>query len=402
MHKVYRNSALNLSASGAEDASEGFYFDRDPAEIGPYPMCPPFDGFDWRHRDCQGLGPSWHIVHEDDFGRELQETAAFKRAWIFQERQLSKRVLHFGKGQVFWECRSANYCESFPQGLPRGLTGSIGTLPKSVYQQTRDCSSISSVIHKRLPGLSNLPAAVQMQMVWQALVTDYSKANLTYPSDKLIAISGMAQDVWTTWRGRVNNRMRYIAGLWDSHLPETLLWRISEKGPGPRPKPYRAPTWSWASIDGAVTWEDRIWIDAYKCETTILDVDVKYAWDEWGQVTGGHIVATGPLCKLRWDEWKGYIRLGPDQGDDTRYSVMLHDDESRWWPTDPWSESGLLYGLLIVRFHDVSLRRRCMLVLDLLPDSSNAFQRVGIGNPMFGCEVGEWFDGCSAQTVVIR
>ena len=401
MHKVYQNSVLNLSASGAEDATEGFYFDRDPAEIGPHPLCPSFDDFDWRDLNRGRSGPSWHLVHEDLYGDVIQKTAAFKRAWVFQERQLSKRVLHFGKEQVFWECRSANCCELFPQGLPSRLMVSTSTLPKFVYKETRNPSSISSIIHKRLPMVSDRPAVVQMQMVWQALVTDYSKARLTYSSDKLIAISGMAQDVWTTWRGRLVNETRYIAGLWDSHLPETLLWKISEKEIAPRPKPYRAPTWSWASINGTVVWEDRIWTDEYTCETTILSVDVQYAWDDWGKVISGEIVANGPLRRLQYEDFRiGFIRLGPDKGEDTQHSVMLHDDESRWGPTEPWDE--YLYGLLIVRFKDLSLRRCCMMVLNPLPDSDNAFERVGIGYPMFGAEVKEWFDGCPSQTVVIR
>lgn len=229
MHKVYRNSTLNLSASGAKDAGEGFYFDRDPVGIGPHPMCPAFDGFDWRNSSWRHPGPRWHIVHEDFFGEVLQKTAAFRRAWIFQERQPSKRILHFGKEQVFWECCTANRCESFPEEFPSGFPVSTQTLPKFVYEQIRNYSSIPSTLHKRLPGISDRPAAVQMQMVWQGLITDYAKANLTYSSDKLVAVAGMAQDVWTTWHGRVNRPIRYIAGLWDTHLPEALLWRITIK-----------------------------------------------------------------------------------------------------------------------------------------------------------------------------
>jgi len=399
MHKVYSNATLNLSASGARDASEGLFFDRDPAEIGPHPLCPWSDDLGGPFPANDYTGTSWHLVHEDFYGELLQKTAVFHRAWIFQERQLSKRVLHFGREQIFWECCTAHCCETFPEGLPAVLTASTKTLPKSVYEQTRWSSTLSSTIHHRLPGIAAQPARVQIQMVWQALFTDYSSAKLTYSHDKLVAISGMARDVWNTWQGKIEGRIRYIAGLWDIHLPETLLWR-STRSDNWRTEDYRAPTWSWAAVDGAVAWEERIWSDAYSCATTVQGVDVQHMWDEWGEVASGYIVVKGPLRKLRYKELHiGHLGVGPDQGENTECNVALYRDAGWGTPTETWDDC--LYGLLVVRFHNLSLRRSCMIALIRLPGLENTFSRVGMGYPMFGSEVKDWFDGCSEETIKI-
>jgi serine/threonine protein kinase len=40
------------------------------------------------------------------------------RAWSLQERLLSRRFLHLGQEQMYWECNSLKASETFPQGLP--------------------------------------------------------------------------------------------------------------------------------------------------------------------------------------------------------------------------------------------------------------------------------------------
>jgi hypothetical protein len=83
---------------------------------------------------------------------------------------------------------------------------------------------------------------------WADLVTEYSKCELTYEMDKLVAIAGIAAE----WRNYVREEKRdiYQSGLFDCCLPQGLLW-YSGTGPLKRIK-KRAPSWSWASVDGHV------------------------------------------------------------------------------------------------------------------------------------------------------
>ena len=60
----------------------------------------------------------------------------------------------------------------------------------------------------------------------------------------------------TCWNGSAKNFQstlgsEYLAGLWQDNLPHELIWRISraESDTVRRPSKYRAPSWSWASVE---------------------------------------------------------------------------------------------------------------------------------------------------------
>ncbi len=56
----------------------------------------------------------------------------------------------------------------------------------------------------------------------------------------------------------------YYAGLWEKDMPSALLWRTKNENYVPgrdvprRPSQYRAPTWSWASVEGDATYESQM------------------------------------------------------------------------------------------------------------------------------------------------
>lgn len=81
----------------------------------------------------------------------------------------------------------------------------------------------------------------------------YSRAQLTYSKDKLVAISGIARH----FRSIIQDK--YVAGLWATNLERQLCWtinrEISSAGTKEKTALYRAPSWSWASVDEPVTWE---------------------------------------------------------------------------------------------------------------------------------------------------
>jgi len=83
--------------------------------------------------------------------------------------------------------------------------------------------------------------------LWSNIVRQFSECNLTFENDKLPAISGIAK--WMA--SQVNDE--YLAGLWRRDLESQLLW-YSSKHLQDSPhlwRTYRAPSWSWASVDGA-------------------------------------------------------------------------------------------------------------------------------------------------------
>lgn len=136
--------------------------------------------------------------------------------------------------------------------------------------------------------------------LWGRIVQSYTFGNLSQEDDKLIAVSGIARHM-----GRELND-RYLAGLWERHLPYLLLWEVHNEPRLPkydgrcrRPKSYQAPSWSWALIVCSVKNACRITrLDHGNILIKVLDVQVFALTDDMmGQVTGGYLRIRGPLSK---------------------------------------------------------------------------------------------------------
>ena len=87
---------------------------------------------------------------------------------------------------------------------------------------------------------------------WRGVISAYTGCReLTMPSDKLPALSGIV----SLFQTKTNDQ--HMAGLWKGDLLHGLLWRLGDyTGIGSlnwRRFPARAPSWSWASWDGLIT-----------------------------------------------------------------------------------------------------------------------------------------------------
>lgn len=83
--------------------------------------------------------------------------------------------------------------------------------------------------------------------LWRRLVMQYSILQLTCLDDKLPALSGLAQAM------TLRSQESYLAGLWKETLLANMCWNVKS----PKPKElhqtrWRAPSWSWASVDGPI------------------------------------------------------------------------------------------------------------------------------------------------------
>ncbi len=72
---------------------------------------------------------------------------------------------------------------------------------------------------------------------WVYLVEYYSTKKLTYDTDKLAAISGIANGLQKVTGDE------YLAGLWKEDLRHQLLWHVKDPEHSNRIQPYTAPTW---------------------------------------------------------------------------------------------------------------------------------------------------------------
>lgn len=174
--------------------------------------------------------------------------------------------------------------------------------------------------------------------VWHELVWNYARRDLTLEKDKLPAISGLAKRLSI----RSAREEKYIAGLWWSHLLCDLLWYNHLAFPADpnlstRPASYRAPSWSWASLDCKyLEWLD---VEPEVMEARISGYKLLYrSSDPFGEVQGGYLdvdapVKTGWLVPLTshpehfelWDDnWRSEIKeLAPDPTSNALARVYL-------------------------------------------------------------------------------
>lgn len=159
-----------------------------------------------------------------DSNRDLG--AMFTRAWTFQESLFALRTINFTSQGVIWLCASGYSNSDTPSD------------PSTVMTLAPACA-----LFPRPVGVSEKPEFGE----WGCLITMYSNRVLTFPTDKLPAISGAA--------ARLYERLHcpYLAGHWYDDLPRSLVWNVQRYiDPHHVPGEYVAPSWSWASITQAI------------------------------------------------------------------------------------------------------------------------------------------------------
>jgi Heterokaryon incompatibility protein (HET) len=168
MSEVYASSALNLAAAASGDADGGLFRDRNPARL---------DGCDipisWKKLAGSAVAKqSYHVSLFDPWSDMLKYSPLHKRGWAFQERLLSPRTLHFAGDQIYWECFDHCASELYPVNDRWGNTA------------CRNKEDFAGVCGGGDPDLA--------RNVWDELTAAYSHGALTYSSDKLVALSGIA------------------------------------------------------------------------------------------------------------------------------------------------------------------------------------------------------------------
>jgi hypothetical protein len=206
MTDIFSGSNLNIAATSARDCKGGCFFNRPE-----YLVCQA----DVHSKDYASL---YDFVPDDYISVSLGSEPLLSRAWILQERLLSPRTLHFTKTEIFWECYHTSASETFPDGIPTALRK-------------------ASTFEKKPPD----------HTMWSWIVEEYTRCHLTYSSDKQVAILGIAQEVQS------NSEGKYVAGMWQHDLAIQLCWFIGGIAEN-RPLNHKAPTWSWLSTTGRVSY----------------------------------------------------------------------------------------------------------------------------------------------------
>lgn len=296
MTRVYRNSYLTISASASSDSHSGCFPTRtgksfvSPAtrslgyETPTVHNAPALYTIGYEDRSRPGradhiylyeewlpgsLSPTPQKTHIGSFGKVIDPVAdqpLSTRGWTLQERLLSPRVVHYAGDQIYFECETEIRSEcgfKFPN-VNFDLQHCLSTQCIPFEEHGIQNGAGISFIPGRPSGARGSP---RQQGGWLSLVEDYSRRQLSVSDDKLSAIAGVARII------SEETGDYYIAGVWANHLMEDIFWRVYTHeetfeddghrwkrrpvkgqllGLASRPPQYRAPSWSWASIDAPV------------------------------------------------------------------------------------------------------------------------------------------------------
>ncbi|KAK7728222.1 hypothetical protein SLS53_009422 [Cytospora paraplurivora] len=100
MEAYFHNAYCTIAATSAKDSTQGF-LER-----------PPPSSDLWVRVPCSSGAEIFVTTFVDDFEEDVLGGLLNKRAWVLQERALSRRTIHFTDRQTYWECGGGVRCET--------------------------------------------------------------------------------------------------------------------------------------------------------------------------------------------------------------------------------------------------------------------------------------------------
>ncbi|OBT51669.1 hypothetical protein VE04_07840, partial [Pseudogymnoascus sp. 24MN13] len=162
------------------------------------------------------------------------------RAWTFQERILSRRLLYFTEAQIHFQCRSCICCEDIYGEYSRSTriaSGAVNPLEREVWATDAAYSPVFNI--------------------YEGLVKSYCGRQLSYHSDILNSFSGIMSALQEL------HGLKFISALPEQEFGLALLWRpMASCRPRFRLNPDeegssfdKLPRWCWSAWEGNIYWD---------------------------------------------------------------------------------------------------------------------------------------------------
>lgn len=257
----------------------------------------------------------------------IKRSEWYRRGWVLQERLLSRRIIYYTKEKLYWSCFTSTGEEE--GGDP-----------------TCEC-------RWRVPGAGGDQVnPLQVSSTWQTIVSDYVRCGLTYSKDRLVALRGVF--------GKIESLgIQIHAGILDDPTQpgNSLLW-YTDQTPLLAFHDFHAPSWSWACLDGAVSFymaepqrECSFLVRNLRFETTNHHQRGNEGEDHGacgGTCVSGTVSCVGPVGKLSLG---GKVKDMEVEGPDGKLRVAAH-----WQLLRLILGSALCHGLSIPRYDETGKR----------------------------------------------
>jgi hypothetical protein len=203
---------------------------------------------------------------------------------------------------------------------------------------------------------------------WRNIVVQYYPLALIVPSDKLPALPGLSEHM------RRSSNQTYLAGLWKNSLPLDLLWyrestsrTLQQPSLGRKDLAWRALSWSWASVDGKIMYDQQLYTQYGRATSTTVFCEVLHAectaasQSAAGQVTAGHIELSCSILPVQY-----------------RHGQLILENNLICFSSDDRIELGgtALYIIRVAQLQNYQEQRDIFLVLKAVEISQKKFSRV--------------------------
>ncbi|KAI6362793.1 hypothetical protein MCOR25_006115 [Pyricularia grisea] len=309
MESVYANGFINIAASISQESSQGLFRRRDPSQSPVrHPLEVDFEGTNGadceetteyeEQQESKQKGRQLHkclIVSREEWMSDVEQSTLAMRGWVLQERLLSPRILIFGNRQIYWQCFQTLRSE---EGTP---------MLRPIYD--KDIKIPFGRALKDHHDYQGEDGTKRLLALWNQIVSIYCRAQLTKPTDRLVALSGLAKAF-----SQKLPQDKYLAGMWQSNLRLDLLWKCnyyfeyyslaatpsSSSSPSLQQTEYCAPTFCWASASlpndiETVSISENPIVFCF----TVLDLQLTHKTeDTTGPVTSGYLDIQAKLIRV--------------------------------------------------------------------------------------------------------
>ena len=257
MGTVYANAYLTIAAANAKDDNDSFLQRRSDASTSLRIISP------------TGQSAEVHLQIQLEDPDQTEEPLD-ARGWTLQERLLSRRSLRFGSTEMSCHCPCFSVYESH--------SSNRGGMRRDFIKSLKPHST---------------PSGTLSYCNWYGMVAEFTAQHLTYDTDKMPALSGVATEVAKFEDGT------YYAGLWWEDMASGMVWFKYHEMELKKPSEYLAPSWSWASLNGR-TFNRPFETD----KITLPDVLFRECYLEYksddphGAIKSGWLDLSAPVVKL--------------------------------------------------------------------------------------------------------